>query len=413
MVGQTNKGQPARWLAVRVDPVGRPILALRTASLAVPVALTALVVLLSTIVRPAPARAQPQAPGLSCPDNRLANPGFEAGFAARGRVAEVVGQGWTPWYETLPGTGGLNYPPDYRPARRGVGDAAAVHSGSWSQAMATEDATHTGGLWQQVAVPPGSELLAWVWAYAWATGGEDPARSEPPGTYALQLGIDPAGGTDPKSGGIVWTAPITVTDTWLPLSLTVPVHASAATLFLRGQALGNLAHNLSRWDSACLRVLGPIGQPTAEPSPTARPSRVPPTLAPGQPTPTPSAATAEAILADFARATARAVALEIKAATRAAGGDGGPAALGPQGPAASSGAAGSGVMLGMPGADGVAGETAEALGGAGPDAGLPIDQTPPPLPLRAVIADHAGILALGLAAFAGGLLLGLGRERST
>jgi len=381
----------------------------RAAGLARASALAALVVLTVLIpLTPTPsAHAQaPGAPVLDCPDNRLANPGFEAGFSARGQLAELVGNGWTPWYARLPGVGGLNHPPDFSPARRGADGPAAVHAGLWSQSMATEDATHTGGLWQQVPVPPGSQVLAWVWAYAWASGGDDPARSEPPGTYALRLGLDPAGGTDPEAAGIVWTQPITVTDTWLPLSLEAPVAGPLATLYLRGQPRSILAHNQSRWDSACLRVLGVAGEPTLPPTAPARPTRVPPTLAPDQPTPTPNAATVEAIMLDLARATERAVALQIKAATRAA-------ALGGAAAVPSSGG-GSQVILGMPTEEGsnASGDAPFGSGAGALSGGLSDDRPPPPVPIRVQLADHAGLIALTAAAFAGGLLLGFGRERS-
>lgn len=369
-----------------------------------------LVILLAVaaLARPPAAHAQaPGAPGLDCPGNRLVNPGFEAGFSARGRLAEVVGNGWTLWYATLPGVGGLNYPPAYSPARRGRSAVEAVHSGLWSQTLATEDATHTGGLWQQVPVPPGARVMAWVWANAWATDGEDPARSEPPGTYALQLGVDPAGGTDPNGTGIVWTEAITVTDTWLPLALELPVTGPTATLFLRGQPREILRHNLSRWDSACLRVIDPAGVLEEEAPPPDRPTRVPPTLAPGEPTPTPNLATIEAELALQSRATERAVLLQIKVATRAA------AAAAPVGPEGQAGGGAPGVMLGMPEDDETSAPGDSGSSGNSSNSGDPyLDEPAPALPLGIVIADHAGLLALTVAAFAGGVLLGYGREKT-
>ena len=60
--------------------------------------------LLLPLTSATPAHAQaPGGPGLDCPDNRLANPGFEAGFSAHGGPAELVGNGWAPWYAALPG----------------------------------------------------------------------------------------------------------------------------------------------------------------------------------------------------------------------------------------------------------------------------------------------------------------------
>jgi hypothetical protein len=212
---------------------------------------------------------------MQCPDNVLVNPGFEAGFMGRGRVSEVVANGWTAWYERFPGVNGINYVPDYVPRNRHDGGRNTVHTGVWSQEMATSGATHTAGLWQRVTVPSGSHVLAAGAAYAWATNGDDPQRSDAPGTYALTLGLDPRGGEDPNAPSIVWTVPVTVTDAWAPLVVEAPVRGSSVTLFTRGQPLRQLAHNVSRWDSLCLRVLGPIGEPTATSTRLPWPSRTP------------------------------------------------------------------------------------------------------------------------------------------
>lgn len=235
---------------------------------------------------------------VDCPGNLLSNPGFEAGFTARGRIAETVGNGWQAWYERFPGVDGINYVPDFTPRHRDEGGPLAAHRGLWSQEMGTENATHTAGLWQRRPVPPGSVVLATGAAYAWASSGDEPSRSRPPGRYALALGLDPMGGADPTSASIRWTTPVTVTDAWVPLAIEAPVEGSAVTLFARGQPLERLRHNVSRWDSLCLRVLGPIGESTPTATPRPWPTRTP---GPDDPTPTretrpsPDPATASAL----------------------------------------------------------------------------------------------------------------------
>ena len=104
-----------------------------------------------------------------CPDNLLVSPGFENGFAARQRPSEIVANGWSAWYKYLPGVDGVNYVPDYTPRRRDVDGFVTVHSGLWSQEMATQYATHSAGLWQRIYVPPDSQIQASIWAYAWAS----------------------------------------------------------------------------------------------------------------------------------------------------------------------------------------------------------------------------------------------------
>lgn len=317
-----------------------------------------------------------------CPGNLLRNPGFEEGFAARGRIEETLPLAWSAWYETLPGVDGLNYPPRYAPrfAPPGGARAGGAAQGLWSVEMRTDEATHTGGLWQRVAVEPGSQLLASVAARGWATEGAFEEISEPPGTYALALGIDPAGGTDARSSDIVWTQPITVTDAWLPLSLDLPVEGPEATLFLRGQALEILDHSASRWDAACLRRIGPAGEPTESPTPAPPPTRTPD---PGAPTETPAPATVTA------RETSLAFGFSGTATARAA------------------------ERAAEPGqrATVQAAETRMAVLRA-PAAPIYGDEDlPPEIPRAARLAERSGWLALVAASFCVGLLLALrGRE---
>jgi hypothetical protein len=324
------------------------------------------------------AQRDPTSDQIGCPDNLLKNPGFEAGFEGR-RPAEIVGRDWQPWYETLPGVDGLNYVPDYRPRWRWRDGAATVHSGLWSQELATHDATHTAGLWQRVDVPPDSLIDASVWAHAWATRGEDTGRSEPPGTYVLTMGLDPLGGEDPHAARITWTPPITVTDAWVPLHLALPVEGSTATLFLRGQPLQILRHNASRWDSACLRAVGPAGEPTLSPTPRPPATRTP---RPGDPTWTPSVPTLAAIATE--------VAFSLEAT-----------ALSAQATATAGSAVGSEATMAV---------LAAQLAARTPTAAAPAEDEPA-IPLGARLADQMGLLLLVLAVFLVGLLVGLGRGR--
>lgn len=197
---------------------------------------------------------------LECQDNLLRNPGFEHGFAVQRRLDEVVASGWRAWYLPTPTVAGGSLAPSFGPRFRGRDPVTAVHGGLWSQEWWTRQAVHVAGLYQRIRLPSGSRLAASVWGYAWATNGDDPARSEPPNTYALLIGVDPLAGEDPTSARIVWSVPMTVTDQWLLLTVEVPVHGSEATVFLRGQALLPLRHDLSRWDDACARVVGPIDE---------------------------------------------------------------------------------------------------------------------------------------------------------
>jgi hypothetical protein len=341
-----------------------------------PVALTVLV-LGAVGVRGAPA-AQ-----VACGGNLLVNPSFEAGFSGRGRIDEIVATGWTAWYERLPGVDGVNYVPNLVPRGRQDDGAGMVIDGLWSQEMSTHGATHTAGLWQRVRVPRASIVSAFVSAYAWASDGDDPVRSAPPGTYIMALGLDPAGGQDPNAPTILWTQPISVTDVWVPLEITADVPGAAVTFFTRGQPLEKLRHNVSRWDGACLSVVGPIGQPTPTLTPRPWPTRTP---RPGDPTATPTTAPTD----DPATRAALEVGLAVDAATEAAG------EAGATGDGAPIGDAGTSASSGDPSGDPSAGP------GAGPADDAAVD--------RPALGDLAGVGVFALAALLGGVAFGLGRR---
>ncbi|MCB0217348.1 MAG: hypothetical protein KDH92_11965, partial [Chloroflexi bacterium] len=218
-----------------------------------------------------------QAPELPCPGNLLVNPGFEAGFSARGFASRTLALGWLAWQD--PGSG----EPVLSPAARfRDGDPAAM-AGAWSQRVEGLGPLQAGGLWQTVPVPPGERVLGQAWALAWQGRDADRQRTRSSGAYALGIGIDPRGGSDPDAAGIVWTTPVTVTDGWLPLFVATTAESTAVSLFLRGQPLSPGA-NEARWDEACLRLAdAPLPPPptrTPEPRPT-------PELAAGAPSATP------------------------------------------------------------------------------------------------------------------------------
>ncbi len=333
----------------------------------------------ATAARPDPA---------PCPGNLLVNPGFEEGVQQGPRAEERVPIGWSPWFATVPGVDGLNYPPHFQPRRARAGDDEAggrrVGLGVWSAEISTDDATHTGGLWQRVAVPAGSQILARAWVYAWATNGDKEAFSEPPGTYAYTLGIDPRGGEDPNGEAVSWTSPITITDAWQPLVVESVSERSVVTLFSRGQPLRILRHNVSRWDGMCLQVLGPAGEPTG----TA--TRLPwPTLTPI--TPVPTVTEDPAIAASRLQGLALSVAVEATARAESLGEV--------PDPAATISAAATRIARG-----GVAATGADR--GADDDPAASVEPTRAERALATLI-DQSGWAAFALAALVGSWLFGI------
>jgi len=323
-----------------------------------------------------PVRVRAQSPALPCPGNRLVNPGFEQGFAARGTVNRTVAHGWLDWHDRAA------TPPQLLPLSRARDGEAAVRAGAWSQAVRDLGRLQAGGLWQRIPVPSGERVSAHAWGRASFGRYGDFRDSEPAGSYLLTIGIDPRGGSDPAADGIAWTTPITFTDTWLPFFVETTAEASAVSLFLRGQPLDERS-NEARWDEVCVRLadepLPPVPTSTASPPPTRE-------LEDGQPSATPDLATLEAHARTQARATGRAIDLQHRATEWAAT----PPALRQPRPVL-----GSGVTTGF------------SPSGAFPS--TPTETSPARAPWWARVYDHAGLVALALAALAAGILTGLGR----
>lgn len=79
----------------------------------------------------------------------------------------------------------------------------------------------------------------------------------PAGTPALAaLGLDPTGGTDPRSEDIVWSLRPGADD-WISLAERIEAGAETITVFLGLRSLG-AAPSAIRWDRAELRQLQPL-----------------------------------------------------------------------------------------------------------------------------------------------------------
>lgn len=313
----------------------------------------------------------------ACPDNRLVNPGLEEGFTRRDRAEAFLPSGWEPWFERLPGIDGLNYPPSYRPVR----SPDLVGAGLWSLEQATVESTHTGGIWQRVDVGDDVWIQARAWSTAWTGQGARRAVSEPPGTYATAIGVDPFGGSDPNAAQVEWSQPITITDAWIEHRIERPVEGPAITVFTRGQPLRILPNNTSRWDALCVRVLGPADA-TPDPALSAGLG------AAGSAAPVPTVDATAAAAGLLATATARAAAAAEPTPFR-------PAAGVVIGAAATVAAVSTRMAAGRGQGDGqVQGEAPEG-------------DEPPAIGTGDAIAEHLGFLALAGALFFAGLIVGL------
>lgn len=140
------------------------------------------------------------------------------------------------------------------------------------------------GLYQTVAVQPGTRLRATAWAHGWSNDGwnkqhkyaSNPRWSEGEGVeknafYAedgpdvpasarnmrFRVGIDPSGGTDARAATVVWGKAAYVYNAHAQLPAAEAVaQAAQVTVFLRCDVLWPFKHNDAYWDDAELVAVG-------------------------------------------------------------------------------------------------------------------------------------------------------------
>jgi LysM repeat protein len=246
--------------------------------------------------------------------NLLANPGFEGlgrsvdnsspnhGNWTRDTFSGAVygeiftPEGWVTWWQE----GEFKRPeckviPSEHPFNS---NPSRIHAGYYSGMCFTFFGKQNAGYLQVVRnVPAGSVVEGSFYAHAWSCGeSTSPALScGDPYAFYFRVGIDPNGGTDPFSQGIVWSQPYYHYDAFGlvgPVQATVG-EAGVATFFIQSFGKWPNKHNDAYYDNASLRLVSVAQQ--AEPTPTLEPP--PPTVEaeaeepnnPAQPQPTPTA----------------------------------------------------------------------------------------------------------------------------
>jgi MFS family permease len=229
---------------------------------------------------------------------QAAEPGavlFTEGFEGYQDAEQRVADGWQPW--SLPGTD----LPEYKQANPDIGLEARpypyrVHTGGNAQQYFTVFRTHDAGLYRQVSVPPGATIQVSAWVQAWTSHADDPHRSDGAQPVNCQIGVDPAGGADPRAATVVWSPAIDPKDTWQPLTLrlTSPVPAAPSgaaqagaaamvTIFLRSAPRWPLKHNDVYWDDVQVTLV----ETRKAPAPSLSLAESDDSAAPGAPAPDP------------------------------------------------------------------------------------------------------------------------------
>ncbi len=271
----------------------------------------------------------PVAAWADCPDNLLANPGFEAGIyntESRGIVpsAGFVANDWQPWFvvgdPSHPGDASYWRRPEFKVLNTDQitdGDYR-IYADDQVQHFFSMYSTHLAGFYQRIRTTPGELVTFSIWVQIY-TGQRDLTTSNHPvsdlqqptvetqretagpGDYRVWAGIDPYGeapaqyGQAPSSR-VLWSEPVLDletrtkdsagrdTDAWVELVVSATAQADYITVYTKGQPSYRTKHNDSFWDEACLvtgaaPTVTPRATSTAAPTPTlGRTVSVTPTL---------------------------------------------------------------------------------------------------------------------------------------
>lgn len=214
--------------------------------------------------------------------NLLTNPGFEQPFQnAGGNSLLQVAQGWSPWH--ISGGQSLSelVQPEYYPASdvtNGLG-VPRIRSGNDAQQYHTYFATHDGGVYQRVTgVSSNAQLTFSAYVYVWSSSFDDVNVSEGDGGVAVQVGIDPTGGTNGASASIVWSPATVQYDAYNQVVVSARASGSAVTVFVRSSVSIPVAYNNIYVDDASLTVSS--SAPTNTPIIIPTNTRIPPTSVP-------------------------------------------------------------------------------------------------------------------------------------
>lgn len=200
--------------------------------------------------------------------NLLQNPGFEEPYVAVGGDTNVrVASGWQPWFLPQGSSSAINARPTYTPTTV-TNIPNRVRSGGAAQQFGTFFATHTGGVYQQVPVPPNTELQFSLYVYVWSSASfSDINVSDDPNDVKISVGIDPTGGTDGTSSKVVWSSPVEFYDEYRQVSISAVSANTAITVFVRSAPQGFIGTTNIYLDDASLLPLG-SAPPTDTPGPS-------------------------------------------------------------------------------------------------------------------------------------------------
>lgn len=218
-------------------------------------------------------------PALSQSGNLLQDGGMEGPYTNRGRADLNVPAPWGIWFTESPRTEAwMNQPPVAFPHNGpDPNPVAGAHAFNFNKGYAT----YTAAIYQQVAVPQGSNVVGSAYGQQKTC---NPAPNTPTCGSAAESGaymkvcIDPNGGSNPYDSDVICSANATPHDRWEQISVSATATGPTVTIFLFNTQQWPAQINTAYWDEASLSVGGAGGTapgvpgvPAATAVPTAPP----------------------------------------------------------------------------------------------------------------------------------------------
>jgi LysM repeat protein len=169
----------------------------------------------------------------SAQGNLLRDGDFEGSYTSRGRADLNIPADWNIWVATAPRTEAwMNLDPVGFPHN---GPGPNPQSGSRAINLNRGFATFTVAIYQTVVVTRGSNVIGSAYGYLKtcnpAPNADNCGSAVESGAFT-RVGIDPTGGTDPNSPGILWSNNAQPHDRWEQMTVSATAAADSVTLFM-------------------------------------------------------------------------------------------------------------------------------------------------------------------------------------
>lgn len=204
--------------------------------------------------------------------NLLQNASFEQPYDAGGAA-----NGWGRWHRDGGNFSDCSTGYAKQPHWSAELNPALVRDGSASQHVGNNWDTWNGGVFQTVAVTPGSTYRFTVWAYSFGSNNNFPGPSDGGLNSNIRVGIDPNGSGLWNDADVVWSGSINPLDNWQSISVEVAATGNQISVFTAANwgvsGVNQCRKHLDSWfDQAELVVVGPPPTNTPLPAPTQPPA---------------------------------------------------------------------------------------------------------------------------------------------